>query len=271
MPEASSIVLSINGVDARVTTDSRQIVDNETEDLQPGQVPLSTIVESTLFRNWTTSIKIGYTLTKVVVKAVTMFGPRVGFLYIEADITDFEGRKLPGVVFLRGDSVAMLVELRTLSNRYALLVRQARTPAGGAIYETPAGMLDDSGDFKGVAFTELADELPALKGMFTLERERVTRLHTEPVWMSPGGCDERMGFFHLLIETTDEEIQRLHGSVGGLDQEGEYLVAAVVPWEQLSSIPDAKLLIALALLGENTVRRNLAVRGRSFFDGSFKQ
>ena len=257
MPEASPLFLSINGLEARITTDSRQIVADADDELQPGKVRLSTIVESPLFLNWARSVKIGYVVSEVVVKAVTMFGPRVGFLYIEANITDPEGRRLPGAVFLRGDSVAMLVEMRTPVARYALLVRQARTPAGGALYETPAGMLDDSGDFKGVAFKELEEELPALKGWFSLER--VTQLHIEPVWISPGGCDEQMGFYHLLLETTDAQIERLHGSIGGLESEQEHLQAAVVPWAQLPTVPDAKLQIALALLHAQEQRQQTAI------------
>lgn len=246
MPNEPRHTIPINGFDCRVTTNSTQIVADPELELQPGQVRLSTIVESPLLRNWAAGIKIGYFVTEIVVKAVVMFGRRVGFLFIEANITNPEGHRLPGAVFLRGNSVAMLVELRTPSGSYALLVRQARTPAGGAIYETPAGMLDDSGDFQGVAFKELEEELPALRGWFTLEH--VVKLHTEPVWISPGACDERMDFYYLLVETTDGAIQRLHGTIGGLANEGEHLMAVVVPWNQLQSVPDAKLLIALSLL-----------------------
>jgi ADP-sugar diphosphatase len=66
-------------------------------------------------------------------------------------VTKKDGFNLPGYVFLRGDAVAVLV----LVNDKILLVEQYRVPIQQTVIEAPAGMLDESGDFAGVAAKEI--------------------------------------------------------------------------------------------------------------------
>ena len=51
-----------------------------------------------------------YKLRKITVQSVDYFGgKRLGFIKLKAEISNDNGEKLPGSVFLRGGSVAMLV------------------------------------------------------------------------------------------------------------------------------------------------------------------
>lgn len=51
-----------------------------------------------------------YALRKIDVQAVDFFGAgRLGFLKLKAEVSNNDGEKLPGSVFLRGGSVGMLV------------------------------------------------------------------------------------------------------------------------------------------------------------------
>lgn len=51
-----------------------------------------------------------YTLKKIEIQAVDFFGgDRLGFVKLRADVSNDRGESLPGSVFLRGGSVAMLV------------------------------------------------------------------------------------------------------------------------------------------------------------------
>ena len=75
-----------------------------------------------------------------------MFGEKVGFVNLRA-VTSKDGFNLPGYVFLRGPSVAILL----IVNKKILLVEQYRIPVQATILEAPAGMLDESGDFIGTA------------------------------------------------------------------------------------------------------------------------
>jgi ADP-sugar diphosphatase len=70
------------------------------------------------FREWTERLQrtLGrqqsshpYKLRSVSVQSWDMFGQRIGFIKIQSDVSDDAGQKLPGAVFLRGASVAMMV------------------------------------------------------------------------------------------------------------------------------------------------------------------
>ena len=89
-----------------------------------------------------------------------MFGPRVGFIKFKAralvDIGGSEGDdgviEVPGIVFMRGGAVGILVILECEGVEYTIVTYQARVPVGDHnLPEIPAGMLDGSGNFKGVA------------------------------------------------------------------------------------------------------------------------
>jgi hypothetical protein len=59
---------------------------------------------------------------------------------------------VPGIVFMRGGAVGILVILECEGKEYTILTYQARVPVGSSnVPEVPAGMLDTEGNFKGVA------------------------------------------------------------------------------------------------------------------------
>jgi ADP-sugar diphosphatase len=55
-----------------------------------------------------------YKLRSIDVQAVDWFGPRIGFMKISAKITNDDDEFLPGAIFLRGASVAMMVRSTSL-------------------------------------------------------------------------------------------------------------------------------------------------------------
>ena len=75
-----------------------------------------------------------------------MFGQNVGFINLRA-ITLKDGFKLTSYIFIRGHAVGILM----LVNNKLLLVQQYRVPTQQMMIEAPAGMIDESGDFVGVA------------------------------------------------------------------------------------------------------------------------
>lgn len=50
-----------------------------------------------------------YFLKSINVQSVDFFGGRLGFVKLKADISNKHGESLPGSIFLRGGSVAMMV------------------------------------------------------------------------------------------------------------------------------------------------------------------
>jgi 8-oxo-dGTP pyrophosphatase MutT (NUDIX family) len=158
----------------------------------------------------------------VTVQAFDIFGgSRVGFMKATTDVSNGAGETLPGAVFLRGPSVAMLVVLVPDDiaegsssgdsyiydgERYALMTVQPRVAAGSLEFaELPAGMVDDEGSFAGAAAKEIKEELGleiheseltclselAAQGAADESRSGTKEAPLPPaMYPSPGGCDE---------------------------------------------------------------------------------
>jgi ADP-sugar diphosphatase len=104
-----------------------------------------------------------YTLRSVTIQSVDYFGPtRIGFIKLSAVVRNGKNDTLPGIVFLRGGSVAILMILRpsdSKTERWVIMAEQPRIPVGSLTFmEIPAGMLDNEGTFVGAAAKQIAEE-----------------------------------------------------------------------------------------------------------------
>ena len=128
-------------------------------------------------------------LHSVELQSIDMFGPRrVGFIKLQSHVTlatvivnedgsetviPQESKPLPGICFLRGSAVSILVALFCSNHNdnnddtehqqqqvYSLLVEQPRVPIGQvACWELPAGMVDSETEtVSGIALQELQQE-----------------------------------------------------------------------------------------------------------------
>ncbi|RDL41548.1 uncharacterized protein BP5553_01527 [Venustampulla echinocandica] len=194
---------------------------------------------------------------------------RLGFIKLTATISNNGGENLPGAVFLRGPSVAMMVLLQpddlpsdSQEEKHVLLTVQPRVAAGGLQFvELPAGMVD-GGTFKGSAAQEIQEEL----GLDIPEDELINlselaipeakiegagRAEDMPraVFPSAGGCDEYIPLFLHEKRVPRLQLREWTGRLTGLRSEGEKITLKLVRVEDLwrEGARDAKALSALAL------------------------
>lgn len=162
------------------------------------------------------------------------------FATISADVIDDEGHTVPGVVFLRGDAVAVLPVVLCDNEKYVVLVEQARFPAGQyASCEIPAGMQDDADDIRVVAVRELEEETGL--SVQTEDLQYLGVFHP-----TGGGSDERVTLYACEICLLHEELANLEGRNHGHDHENERITLRVVPYDELiTHTNDPKALIAL--------------------------
>lgn len=216
-----------------------------------------------------------YSLRKVDIQSFDLFGgQRLGFLKLQADVSNGAGESLPGSVFLRGPSVAMLVLLvpddvsspeEVDSERRVVLTVQPRVPAGGlGFVELPAGMVDDSGTFAGAAAKEIEEEL----GGLVIEEAQLTNMSElagetmqhdneeyadedlpEAVYPSAGGCDEFVPVFVHERRVPRRSLDDWAGKLTGLRDHGEKITLRLVRMRDLwrEGRRDAKCLAAVAL------------------------
>jgi ADP-sugar diphosphatase len=189
---------------------------------------------------WARSIHPSLTFRRIEVQsldAVVCAGQeRVLFIKAKADVVDASGKAVPGIVFLRGDSVAILIVLRTRKGDYAALVESAMPAIGKASYvQLPAGMMDEESDARQVAAREMEEETglrpPSAEGLMDLGK----------VYPSPGACDESIRLFACEIRSSERHIASLQGRATGLEHENERLRLKIVRLDSLcSSTEDAK-------------------------------
>lgn len=211
-----------------------------------------------------------YMLRSITIQSFDRFSNHhLGFVKIAASVSNSSGEFLPAIALLRGPSVAMLVMLipedvpEGSDERYVVLTVQPRVPAGSLSFvELPAGMVDDSGSFKGAAAKEIEEEL----GLSIRKEELVclsklavnaTNKGSGPegeqlpaaVFPSAGGCDEHVTIYSHERRVPRSELKEWTGRLTGLRSEGEKITLKVVPMKDLwkEGARDAKCLAAVAL------------------------
>lgn len=184
------------------------------------------------------------------VRLADWFGPkkagRLGFINMVVDVKNADGSFIPGITFIRGGTVAVLVTatITETKEEYYILTKQYRTPVGKAIHELPAGMLDGNGDFAGVAANELREEAG-----INIPSDKLQKIgHIYP---SPGGCDEDIILYSCEVEMTQDQFLSKKIQRFGLTSEGEDIRLVFIKKSEMrqyildTPVVDAKFTSAL--------------------------
>jgi 8-oxo-dGTP pyrophosphatase MutT (NUDIX family) len=167
---------------------------------------------------------------------------KLGFLYLELDAVDKQTMKpIPGVVFLRGCSVAIYIIVEISGKEYVVLTKQFRAPIGRNVIEIPAGMMDSESCFAGVAMKEITEETgleaPSIESLIPLGN---------PIIPSGGGCDEKIQLFFWKTTISEEKQAEILSKMLGCADENENIQILFEPIElyesKLMEIGDVKAI-----------------------------
>lgn len=212
-------------------------------------IEIQEVTAARQFTDWFASVdRARFNLRSIHIQSVDKFGPRIGFIKFKVDVVDSEGKFIPGIVFARGGSVAVLAILRCEGEEWAVVTIQPRLATGDFEFvEVCAGMLDGEGNFAGVAAKELDEELGLKLGASQLTD--LTELGGMPagILLSPGVLDERMRIFGFVKDVTPAELDEISRRTTGNAEEGEQIKLKLVQVEQLASVDDAKTIAAYTL------------------------
>ncbi|KAJ2910867.1 hypothetical protein GGI21_000419 [Coemansia aciculifera] len=208
-------------------------------------------------------------ISKLSIQGVDAFkSGKIGFLKFSTDAYHYDNnnnrkKSIPGIVFLRGSSVAVLVILRTtkstkvlssshLDSDYMVMVEQPRVAVPSfALQELPAGMTDGD-DAVGVstAVREMLEETG-----ITVTPGDLISLSEHPLYPSPGACDESVALYACEKHVSADEIESIRGRLGGLSDEHitVRLVRVCDVWKQAT---DLKALAALYLWDRHNNNNN---------------
>lgn len=215
---------------------------------------LSEVLQCQNFINWTQKIDSELDVRSIDIQSVDYFGNgKIGFIKFKSLVykkSVSEGRHIPGIVFMRGPSVAILLVLKCNGMKYTIVTCQPRAPiADSSFTEIPAGVFDGE-QFAGVAAKELKEEVG-----ITIDSSQLVDMTAAVygsrypgIYPSPGGCDEYIKLFLYEKDVTKEELDSYMGKATGLMEEGEYICLKVIPLDLLiTETSDAKALCAYSL------------------------
>ena len=223
-------------------------------------------------------------IKSVNIDAVTMFGPNIGFLYVNAQAFDAKNNQIPGIAFLRGDSVCCLLIIKEVSDgtnnessdasnssaagggslvqtRYHMVVvEEIKLPVSRAICQTPAGMLDGASNIKGKMIDEIKEETGITISNNTAHYESLpsgemplnTLVQFDEFYPSQGGCDEKVKVFAYMCERTVDEMTAINKSVQGEKKEGENIIVHIKPlsWTEITKLQDSKLWVSAGMFSQ---------------------
>ena len=246
-------------------------------------INLAAALSFTPFVEWAAAVDPALLVSAIHFSDLDMFGgSRVGFLKFTATAT-YHGRRIPGIVFMRGGAVSILPILSCGAEKWVLCCRQPRLAVPHAAFlELPAGMLDGSGQFSGVAAKEMEEETSLVMGEADLidmtalaydgvaAKDTAGGVGTAPSWTgggphprgvypSVGACDEFLRLMLFRKEMSLSELEALRGKATGCMEDGEVITLELVPYDELwRRAPDAKTLCSLYLY-EKLCRAGLIV------------
>jgi ADP-sugar diphosphatase len=187
---------------------------------------------------WVEKLSPDFEIEKLDIQNIDMFGPNVGFIKFNATVK-CKGEPVPGIVFMRGGSVAILIILSLGGEKFILCTKQARFPIGDSEFlEIPAGMMDEDGNFLGVAAKELEEETH-------IKVDKRELIHLGGAYPSPGGCDEFIEYFALELIVDQARFNEIQGAATGNLEEGEKITLQIIPYSQAHMLSDSKALCAI--------------------------
>lgn len=179
----------------------------------------------------------GCTLESIKVPDIYYFGKRPGLVRLNVDMCHSNGMRIPGAVFMRGPSMAVLITTRRDGYECVVLVEQARVPIGRMFKELPAGIIDDDLKFTNKALQEVLEEAG-----LSIQRNKLRSLGL--VYPSPGGCNECIELFHANMEHVEPKCTAV-GMVG----KGEHMLLHIIPLEEAYTfVEDGKFWMAMGKL-----------------------
>lgn len=176
------------------------------------------------------------TVSGLAVPDIFFFGRNPGLVRLNVSISsssEYGNKALPGAVFMRGPSVALLIiDAAIPSAKKVVMIEQPRVPVAKVLLEIPAGMLDSEDCFRNKALDEAFEEtgIPFFKEDL---------IDLGEVYVSPGGSDESVTLFatHVNKFTPPNQI---------MGTEDEMIRVKSVPLEEAyQTVQDGKFWLAV--------------------------
>jgi 8-oxo-dGTP pyrophosphatase MutT (NUDIX family) len=203
------------------------------------------------FLNWLDNFQLDkFNLKTILLTDVDFFGSfknpdNLGFLKFKCEVYNKLGEPLDGIVFLRGDSAAVLIIVKDDQDReFVMLTEQPRIPTGGYKEEIVAGMFDSKNNKTAINYV-LKKEIKEETG---LDADDAIFEQLGKFTMSGGGCDETVHVSRWNASISSDKMNELLTKQFGEPGSNEKIRLKFYPVEvfedELYRIADAKTTLA---------------------------
>lgn len=209
------------------------------------EINIEDVLNSNKYINWIESIDSEIDIKEILIQHIDYFGLKIGFIHLE--VTAFyNGIKIPGIVLLRGDSVAVLVLLQIIDEQHSEMnnkifipiVKQPRIAISKSDFEEiPAGMMDEDNNLK----IKVIDEVSEETGINIYSNEIIKIIDG---YTSTGLLDEKISIFATYKSINLKEYNKINNRNAGNKLEGEQIIVNMVKLNYLEQIQDFKTMCA---------------------------
>lgn len=183
-----------------------------------------------VFNDWKDKVYSNFDVEKIIIHDVFMFGSRVGFIIVEAKAT-FNGKFVPGIAFLRGDSVSIMPILKCNGKEFTTIVSEPRIPIGkNDQMALPAGMVDND-TVSCAALKELKEEIG---DELSIDENSLVDLGKFP--LSAGGSDENIHLYAFELEINEDILNKLNNRHNGVETEHEQILVKIIPFDDIPTV-----------------------------------
>lgn len=208
----------------------------------PEDLSKDLISKSILLPMWSQQLDGKIQINSVDIITADIFpGNRIGFFEAEIDYTTNSQHDKKRIMMSGGSSsIVVLIRCTDTNEIYTVLVKQPRIGSGQLILEFPAGLTDDSTDFRLTAVREL-DEECGIKA----EIEEVININNlvfdeknVKFFTNAQMFYEEASVFLVVKKMTLGEIKSLEGRNGGVDEEEQITLHVCLFNDVITMTPD---------------------------------
>lgn len=217
----------------------------------PKDLSKDLISKSILLPMWSQQLDENIKINAVDIITADIFpGNRIGFFEANINYTSNSHNDTSRIMMSGGSaSIVVLIRCTQTNEIHTVLVRQPRIGSGQLIYEYPAGLTDDSTDFRLTAVRELEEECGIIASVDEvinindLVYEKNLKFYTNAQMFY-----EEASVFLVVKKMSIEEIKAIEGRNGGVDEEEQITLHVSLFNDVINLTPDPATISITFLL-----------------------
>ena len=227
----------------------------------PDNLSPQLISKSILMNTWSQQLDPEIQINSVNVISADIFpNNRIGFYEAEINYTSNSVNDKERIIMSGGSSsIVVLIRCLETNEIYTVLVKQPRIGSGKLQYEYPAGLTDDSTDFRLTAVRELEEECNIKANKEEIININKLLYENDVKFFTNAHLFYEATSVYLYVKSmTRAEINALEGSYGGVDED-EQITLHICKFDDVFLISQDPTTISITFLLKTLIKKRKIV------------